>query len=155
MHPKVAGAIQEIDAALFNGDTFDDADDRAELTAYVEKWAKELRTADDKMPEALDVHKADGWKALSKANADFISAQFRRPSALSSVLVREVGSWKDVTGVVHAVNATWIEPDIDLGRETACSSVSWDSDGPGDYPVMNDEAVDCMTCVVHQARTCP
>lgn len=43
MHPKVAGAIQEIDAALFNGDTFDDPDDRAELSSYVERWARELK----------------------------------------------------------------------------------------------------------------
>ncbi len=38
-----AKAIQEIDAALFNGDTFDDPAVRAVLSAYVERWARELR----------------------------------------------------------------------------------------------------------------
>lgn len=42
MHPKVAGAIQEIDAALFSGDTFDNPVDRAELASYVARWAREL-----------------------------------------------------------------------------------------------------------------
>lgn len=123
MHPKVAGAIQEIDAALFNGDTFDDPDDRAELTRYVRRWAKEL----------------DGVDA--------------RPSLFHPANVRADGSWKDANGVVHAVNATWIDPNIDLGRETACGSTAWDPDHSDDYPVAVDATVDCMTCVVRSARS--
>ncbi len=42
MHPKLAHAIQEIDAAVFNGDTFDDPDARAELLHYIERWTREL-----------------------------------------------------------------------------------------------------------------
>jgi len=38
-----AKAIQEIDAALFNGDAFDDPAVRAVLSAYVDRWARELR----------------------------------------------------------------------------------------------------------------
>lgn len=39
MHPDVTEAIQQIDAALFNGDTFDDDPDaRAELTEYLARW---------------------------------------------------------------------------------------------------------------------
>jgi hypothetical protein len=41
--PGHAKAIQEIDAALFNGDTFDDPAVRAVLSAYVDRWARELR----------------------------------------------------------------------------------------------------------------
>jgi hypothetical protein len=68
--------------------------------------------------------------------------------------VREDGSWRDAAGVVHAVNATGVEPDIDFGRETACGSASWDPDSPRDYPASTDEDVDCMTCIVRLARPC-
>jgi hypothetical protein len=40
---ECAKAIQVIDAALFNGDTFDDPAVRAVLSAYVDRWARELR----------------------------------------------------------------------------------------------------------------
>lgn len=159
MHPKVAGAIQEIDAALYNGDTFDDPDDRAELTAYVEKWAQELglMPPEENEPEEDEAPARDpseGWKALGEIGADFIRLQLRRPSPSAPVRIREAGSWRDDGGVVHAVNATWIEPDIDLGRETACGSMAWDPDHPGEYPSAIDAVVDCMTCVVRQARSC-
>lgn len=42
MHPKVHEAIHQIDAALFNGDTFDQPEARAELHEYVRRWAREL-----------------------------------------------------------------------------------------------------------------
>jgi len=42
MHPRVAEAIQQIDAALCNGDTFDEPEAHAELTRYVTDWAKRL-----------------------------------------------------------------------------------------------------------------
>jgi hypothetical protein len=129
MHPKVAGAIQEIDAALYNGDTFDDPGDRAELTAYVEKWAQELGL----IPSEKDG--PEEYEAL--------------------VRIRAEGSWRDDAGVVHAVNAARIEPDIDLGRETLCGSASWEPDNPRAYPTVTDEIVDCMTCIVGQVRSCP
>ena len=43
MHPKVEQAIQEIDAAVFSGDTFEDAEARAELIGYLERWLRELK----------------------------------------------------------------------------------------------------------------
>lgn len=46
MHPKVASAIQEIDAAVFNGDTFEDPVACAELLEYMAAWAKELTPAE-------------------------------------------------------------------------------------------------------------
>jgi hypothetical protein len=42
MHPNVARAIQEIDAAVFNGDTFEDPEARAELQSYLERWTRRL-----------------------------------------------------------------------------------------------------------------
>ena len=42
MHPKVSDAIQQIDAAVFNGDTFEDPTDRADLLEYIERWCKRL-----------------------------------------------------------------------------------------------------------------
>lgn len=162
MHPKVTGAIQEIDAALFNGDTFDDPDDRAELTAYVERWAQELglippEEDEEDEPEEVEApvnRSSEGWKALGAAGADFIRSELRRPSALAPAHVRVDGAWRDDKGVVHEVNAAWVEPDIDLGRETLCGSYSWDPDNPRAYPTVIDEVVDCMTCIVGQARSC-
>ncbi len=126
MHPKVAGAIQEIDAALFSGDTFDDPDNRAELRAYVETWAQELGL----MP-------LKGCTELNEAR------------------VRGCGAWRDAAGVVHVVNAVWLEPDVDLGRETLCGSTTWDPDNPRAYPAATNETVDCMTCIVKRAQLCP
>jgi hypothetical protein len=42
MHPKVAEAIQQIDAAVLNGDTFENPDDRKEFLVYLESWCKVL-----------------------------------------------------------------------------------------------------------------
>ena len=42
MHPKVAEAIQQIDAAVFNGDTFEEPEARGELIEYIERWCKQL-----------------------------------------------------------------------------------------------------------------
>lgn len=42
MHPNVARAIQEIDAAVFNGDTFEEPEARAELLEHVNSWLRAL-----------------------------------------------------------------------------------------------------------------
>lgn len=42
MHPNVAAAIQEIDAAVFGGDTFEDPEARAEILEYIARWQREL-----------------------------------------------------------------------------------------------------------------
>lgn len=42
MHPKVKQALEEIDAAVFNGDTFEDANNRAELMGTIARWQREL-----------------------------------------------------------------------------------------------------------------
>lgn len=43
MHPKVRQAIEEIDAAVFNGDTFAEKDAHDRLTAHAEEWLRELK----------------------------------------------------------------------------------------------------------------
>lgn len=43
MHARVKEAFEQIDAAVFNGDTFDDADAKAELTSYLRRWVTRLR----------------------------------------------------------------------------------------------------------------
>jgi len=42
IHPTVANAIQQIDAAVFSGDTFDEPEARAELVEYIERWTRRL-----------------------------------------------------------------------------------------------------------------
>lgn len=42
MHPDVKDAIAHIDAAVFNGDTFDDEANRTELLECIERWLREL-----------------------------------------------------------------------------------------------------------------
>ena len=43
MHPHLAHAIQEIDAAVFNGDVFEDPDERTEMVEYLVRWCKRLK----------------------------------------------------------------------------------------------------------------
>ena len=42
MHPDVEEAIDQIDAAVFSGDTFRDDDDRASLQARMDSWQREF-----------------------------------------------------------------------------------------------------------------
>ena len=42
MNPKIAKAIQEIDAAVFNGDTFEEPEACTELIEYIERWRTQL-----------------------------------------------------------------------------------------------------------------
>lgn len=44
MHHRVAEAIQIIDAAVCNGDTFDDKENREELLNYLRYWLEDLRS---------------------------------------------------------------------------------------------------------------
>ncbi len=43
MHSSVEQAIQEIDAAVANGDTFDDPRRRFEMIGYAKRWIRLLR----------------------------------------------------------------------------------------------------------------
>lgn len=42
MHESVEQAIDEIDAAMFSGDTFYDDDNREVLKKYIARWSKEI-----------------------------------------------------------------------------------------------------------------
>jgi aminoglycoside phosphotransferase (APT) family kinase protein len=54
IHPAVVEAIQQIDAALFNGDTFDDPENRAELKRYVESWLRCIEEDEQRFPDDDD-----------------------------------------------------------------------------------------------------
>jgi len=90
--------------------------------------------------------------------ADFLVSQLARSSFAPAILVPiglyVVGGWADARGVVHVVNARMMSGGIDLGRETECTWWSWDPDNPEVYPVLTEDAVDCMTCLVRLARPC-
>lgn len=42
LHPKVDEAFDEIDAAVFSGDSFHDPDNLAELERYIARWSREI-----------------------------------------------------------------------------------------------------------------
>lgn len=42
LHPSVERAFEEIDAALFSGDSFDDVDNRQRLREIAERWLREI-----------------------------------------------------------------------------------------------------------------
>jgi hypothetical protein len=60
MHPNVARAIQEIDAAVFNGDTFEEPKARAELLEYIERWSKQLKSDEPEIPWPGDLESPHG-----------------------------------------------------------------------------------------------
>lgn len=45
IHPKVEAAFQEIDAAFFSGDTFEDEDARERVKFFLARWNKEVAKA--------------------------------------------------------------------------------------------------------------
>ena len=49
MQDRIKLAIDEIDAAMFVGDTFHDKDDREELNMYCERWLREIKRMDMEM----------------------------------------------------------------------------------------------------------
>lgn len=63
IHPKVEKAIQQIDAVLFSGDTFDDPANRAHLKGYVERWL--LRIEEDTKHAAKVRPEEDLWAESS------------------------------------------------------------------------------------------
>lgn len=103
------------------------------------------------------------WKRLAAQRAavvsNFIMSQLGRSSFVPQILVPvalcAVGGWADARGVVHVVSARMMQGGVDLGRETMCCSASWDPDNPQVYPVLTEADVDCMTCIVRLARSCP
>lgn len=46
MRKYLEDACEQIDAAMFSGDAFLDEDHRKELTLYIERWQRELKSID-------------------------------------------------------------------------------------------------------------
>ena len=42
MHPKIEEAFQEIDAAVFSSDTFEDVENRKRLKSFIDRWEGEM-----------------------------------------------------------------------------------------------------------------
>ena len=53
MHPNVKQAFNEIDAAIFSGDTFFNAENLAELKRMIARWQAKLPDLDE-MADAAD-----------------------------------------------------------------------------------------------------
>jgi len=47
MHPSIVEAIDEIDAAVFSGDTFIDKEHRAQLREQMARWERGLVSFDE------------------------------------------------------------------------------------------------------------
>lgn len=63
LHHKVAAAFEEIDAAVFNGDTFDDPDNRDNALEYIQRWRDrfgEMIVEDDAADEVAVLHVPPG-----------------------------------------------------------------------------------------------
>lgn len=54
MHPKVASAIEEIDAAVFSGDTFEDPVARASLLEHMAAWTRELAPVEEAVEQVAE-----------------------------------------------------------------------------------------------------
>lgn len=129
MHPRVAQAIQEIDAAVFNGDTFEDPDDRAELLAYVARWTRELSTAGNEGPP----DDGDGWTH----DPEHLSQYDERASPAV-----------DRAGVTHAVR-TWRSGPAEarhVRRHAECGA-EHGPQGLALTPIPADRDVTCMACI--------
>ena len=52
MRDYIKDACEEIDAAMFSGDAFADAEERKALRDYLERWGRELKNWDEIAAEA-------------------------------------------------------------------------------------------------------
>lgn len=131
MHPKVAQALQEIDAAVFNGDTFEDPDDRVELLEYVARWTRELSIAGRSVHEGPSDD--DTWT--------YDPGHLSQYDECTSLAI-------DPAGVTHAIR-TWRSGPVEARhvRHHAECGVEHGSQGLALAPVPADQDVTCMACI--------
>ena len=76
IHPRLAEAFEQIDAAVFNGDTFHDPDHRENFIDYLNRWSRQLATremsnaaivADLESPRPEHKRPAEEQKLLTEA----------------------------------------------------------------------------------------
>lgn len=63
MGDYIKNACEEIDAAMFSGDAFEDAEERAALIQYMGRWQRQLtlleKPAEDEVGSISDLNKSD------------------------------------------------------------------------------------------------
>lgn len=73
LHPNILNAFQEIDAALFSGDSFYSPENKKELERYILRWNKELKILNENALHSAryileDLNHSEGIKKLSEIN---------------------------------------------------------------------------------------
>jgi hypothetical protein len=90
MHPKVEQAIQEIDAAFFSGDEFENPDARAKIAKYVGRWARELAQPIPLVEDTKD-YNGRGWeKPYPGATGTFTDAEGHKWEVLKIVRTHHI-----------------------------------------------------------------
>lgn len=56
LHPNILNAFQEIDAALFSGDSFYSPENKKELERYILRWNQELKNLNERENEKRVYH---------------------------------------------------------------------------------------------------
>lgn len=143
MHPKVAQAIQEIDSAIFNGDTFEDPDDRAELLAHIARWTRELSAVERRGEISRAVHEGppgddDRWTNAPEYLSQYDVSQYDEhpsPAVDRRGITHAVRTWR--SGPAEARNARY---HADCGAEHG-------SDGLALTPAPPGRDVTCMACI--------
>lgn len=98
MHPKVSAALEEIDAAMFSGDGFDDKDARIAFMAYLSRWVRQFPELEEyenpiekepRVKEPTDYNRAQPSPKDQIIAHAFLDAE--APSLLASQVERKLG----------------------------------------------------------------
>lgn len=138
MHPRVAEAIQVIDAAVFSGDTFEDPDDRAELLEYVARWTRELSVVGRRGEISRAVHEGPPGDDDEWTNApEYLSQYDEHPSPAVDRrgITHSVRTWR--SGPAEARNVRY---HADCGAEHGPEGLALTPAPPG-------RDVTCMACI--------
>lgn len=73
LHPSIINAFEEIDAALFSGDSFYSPENRKELERYILRWNRELKNLNEsrflaKEEEEEEIEKFENPKEYDKSD---------------------------------------------------------------------------------------
>ena len=86
MHKDVEEAIDQIDAAVFSGDTFQDKDDRDSLSVTIARWLREMARIEKAI--LLDDGSEDDEYIDKYDDAEFINIHNYCPTSLQPITAR-------------------------------------------------------------------